>query len=50
MNFGIALSGTVCGSMFYVNWGPEGSEKLVAYDIEKDFWIAIQTYLPFIPT
>jgi len=50
VNFGIALSGTVCGSMFYgLCWGPEGSEKLVAYDIEKGFWIAIQPYLPFLP-
>ncbi|KAE9586668.1 hypothetical protein Lal_00004695 [Lupinus albus] len=39
-DFGVACSGTVCGRMFYVY---SETDKLAAYDIERGFWIAIQT-------
>ncbi|CAJ2634853.1 unnamed protein product [Trifolium pratense] len=44
-DFGGASSGTVCGSMFYVC---SNNEKLAAYDIERGYWIAIQTS-PLLP-
>ncbi|KAK7283465.1 hypothetical protein RIF29_13002 [Crotalaria pallida] len=44
-DFGVACSGTVCGRMFYVY---SETDKLAAYDIERGFWIAIQT-TPFPP-
>ncbi|CAL0326954.1 unnamed protein product [Lupinus luteus] len=39
-DFGVACSGTICGRMFYVY---SETDKLAAYDIERGFWIAIQT-------
>lgn len=40
VDFGVACSGIVCGMMFYVY---SETDKLAAYDIERGFWIAIQT-------
>nr|KYP64869.1 F-box/kelch-repeat protein At5g42360 family [Cajanus cajan] len=39
-DFGVARSGTVCGRMFYVF---SETDTLAAYDIERGFWVAIQT-------
>jgi hypothetical protein len=39
-DFGSPYSGIVCGKMFYV---VSRTHKLAAYDIEKGFWISIQT-------
>lgn len=39
-DFGVARSGIVCGRMFYVY---SETDKLAAYDIERGFWIGIQT-------
>ncbi|KAI4336689.1 hypothetical protein L6164_015183 [Bauhinia variegata] len=39
-DFGVACSGVVCGRMFYVY---SETDKLAAYDVERGFWIAIQT-------
>lgn len=44
-DFGIACSGVVCGGMFFVY---SETDKLAAYNIERGFWIAIQTS-PFPP-
>lgn len=38
-NFGVACSGAVCNGAFYVY---SESDRLVAYDIEKGYWITIQ--------
>ncbi|KAI4317043.1 hypothetical protein L6164_024954 [Bauhinia variegata] len=45
LDFGVACSGVVCGRMFYVY---SETDKLAAYDIERGFWISIQT-TPFPP-
>ncbi|MED6179636.1 hypothetical protein PIB30_002966 [Stylosanthes scabra] len=44
-DFGVACSGIVCGRMFYVY---SETDKLAAYDIERGYWISIQTS-PFPP-
>ncbi|XP_015934073.1 F-box/kelch-repeat protein At5g42350 [Arachis duranensis] len=44
-DFGVACSGIVCGKMFYVY---SETDKLAAYDVERGFWISIQTS-PFPP-
>ena len=44
LDFGGVSSGTVCKSKFYVC---SRNEKLAAYDIERGFWIAIQSSPPF---
>lgn len=44
-DLGVACSGVVCGGMFYVY---SETDKLAAYNIERGFWIAIQTS-PFPP-
>ncbi|KAJ8755571.1 hypothetical protein K2173_022150 [Erythroxylum novogranatense] len=38
--FGVVCSGAVCHGVFYVY---SESDKLMGYDIEKGFWMAIQT-------
>lgn len=43
LDFGGVCSGTVCKSKFYVC---TRNEKIAAYDIERGFWIAIQTSPP----
>lgn len=40
MDFGIACSGVVCNAMFYVY---SETDKLAGYDIEKGYWVRIQT-------
>ncbi|CAL9028326.1 unnamed protein product [Prunus brigantina] len=45
VDFGIVCSGVVCNGMFYVY---SESDKLAGYDIERGFWIGIQTS-PFPP-
>ncbi|GLT58837.1 hypothetical protein SLA2020_316990 [Shorea laevis] len=40
IDFGIVCSGVVCHLMFYVY---SETDKLAGYDIERGFWIAIQT-------
>ncbi|GLT46040.1 hypothetical protein SLA2020_198300 [Shorea laevis] len=45
IDFGIVCSGVVCNGMFYVY---SETDKLAGYDIERGFWIAIQTS-PFPP-
>nr|XP_009618639.1 F-box/kelch-repeat protein At5g42350-like [Nicotiana tomentosiformis] len=44
-DFGVACSGVVCNGMFYVY---SESDKVAAYDIEKGYWVRIQTS-PFPP-
>ncbi|KAI3424029.1 F-box domain-containing protein [Psidium guajava] len=44
-DFGIVCSGTVCNGIFYVY---SESDKLAGYDIERGYWIGIQTS-PFPP-
>ncbi|AES69653.1 F-box/kelch-repeat plant protein [Medicago truncatula] len=44
LDFGGVSSGTVCKTKFYVC---SRNEKLAAYDIERGFWIVIQTSQPF---
>ncbi|XP_008812683.1 F-box/kelch-repeat protein At5g42350-like [Phoenix dactylifera] len=39
-DFGVVCSGAVCGGMFYVY---SDADRLAGYDLEKGFWIAIQT-------
>ncbi|KAI6688496.1 hypothetical protein NL676_025324 [Syzygium grande] len=39
-DFGIVCSGTVCNGIFYVY---SESDKLAGYDIERGYWIGIQT-------
>lgn len=45
VDFGVACSGVVCNGMFYVY---SESDKVAAYDIEKGYWVRIQTS-PFPP-
>ncbi|XP_068326081.1 F-box/kelch-repeat protein At5g42360-like [Pyrus communis] len=45
VDFGFACSGVVCNGMFYVY---SETDKLAGYDIERGFWIGIQT-TPFPP-
>nr|XP_010320469.1 F-box/kelch-repeat protein At5g42350 isoform X1 [Solanum lycopersicum] len=45
VDFGIACSGVVCNGLFYVY---SESDKLAAYDVEKGYWVRIQTS-PFPP-
>ncbi|KAF7829469.1 F-box/kelch-repeat protein [Senna tora] len=45
LDFGVACSGVVCGGMFYVY---SETDKLAAYNIERGFWMPIQTS-PFPP-
>ncbi|KAK4387815.1 F-box/kelch-repeat protein [Sesamum angolense] len=40
LDFGVACSGVVCHGMFYVY---SESDKLVGYDIERGYWVTIQT-------
>lgn len=40
MDFGIACTGVVCNGMFYVY---SETDKLAGYDIEKGYWVRIQT-------
>lgn len=40
VNFGVVCAGVVCNGMFYVY---SEADKLAGYDIERGFWIAIQT-------
>ncbi|KAL3830525.1 hypothetical protein ACJIZ3_019327 [Penstemon smallii] len=40
LDFGIARSGAVCNGIFYVY---SENDKLVGYDIEKGYWVRIQT-------
>ncbi|KAL0392264.1 UNVERIFIED_CONTAM: F-box/kelch-repeat protein [Sesamum radiatum] len=40
LDFGVACSGVVCHGMFYVY---SESDKLVGYDIERGYWVRIQT-------
>lgn len=40
LDFGVVCSGVVCGGMFYVY---SETDKLAAYNIERGFWIAIET-------
>lgn len=44
-DFGIVCSGTVCNGIFYIY---SESDKLAGYDIERGYWIGIQTS-PFPP-
>ncbi|KAH9660166.1 F-box/kelch-repeat protein [Citrus sinensis] len=45
VDFGVVSSGVVCNGIFYVY---SETEKLAGYDIERGFWIGIQTS-PFPP-
>lgn len=45
VDFGVVSSGVVCNGIFYVY---SETDKLAGYDIERGFWIGIQTY-PFSP-
>ncbi|XP_050219192.1 F-box/kelch-repeat protein At5g42350-like [Mercurialis annua] len=45
IDFGVVCSGVVCNGIFYVY---SETDKLMGYDIERGFWIAIQTF-PFPP-
>ncbi|KAK4351839.1 hypothetical protein RND71_027357 [Anisodus tanguticus] len=40
LDFGIPCSGVVCNGMFYVY---SETDKLAAYDVEKGYWVRIQT-------
>ncbi|KAL2522078.1 F-box/kelch-repeat protein [Forsythia ovata] len=40
LDFGVACSGVVCNGMFYVY---SESDKIAGYDIERGYWIRIQT-------
>lgn len=40
VDFGVVCSGVVCGGMFYVY---SESDNLVGYDIERGYWVGIQT-------
>ncbi|PIN23320.1 hypothetical protein CDL12_03954 [Handroanthus impetiginosus] len=40
LDFGMACSGVVCCGMFYVY---SESDKLVGYDLERGYWVRIQT-------
>ncbi|MCL7036818.1 hypothetical protein MKW94_017947 [Papaver nudicaule] len=40
VDFGVVCSGVVCGETFYVY---SETDKLAAYDLEKGFWVGIQT-------
>ncbi|CAN4123110.1 unnamed protein product [Withania somnifera] len=40
VDFGIACSGVVCNGLFYVY---SETDKLAAYDVEKGYWVRIQT-------
>ncbi|KAE8704241.1 F-box/kelch-repeat protein [Hibiscus syriacus] len=40
IDFGVVCAGVVCNGMFYVC---SDNDKLAAYDIERGFWIGIQT-------
>lgn len=42
-DFGAVCSGAVCGGMFYVY---SEADRLAGYDLEKGFWITIQTSRP----
>lgn len=43
LDFGTACSGVVCNKIFYVY---SESDKLIGYDIERGYWVNIQTYNP----
>lgn len=43
LDFGIACSGVVCKSVFYVY---SESDKLAGYDVERGYWVRIQTEFP----
>jgi hypothetical protein len=45
MDFGVVCSGVICNGMFYVY---SETDKLMGYDIERGFWMAIQCS-PFPP-
>lgn len=45
LDFGVISSGVVCNGMFYVY---SETDKLAGYDIERGFWVGIQT-TPFPP-
>ncbi|KAJ6336448.1 hypothetical protein OIU78_012946 [Salix suchowensis] len=45
MDFGVVCSGVICNGIFYVY---SETDKLMGYDIQRGFWMAIQTS-PFPP-
>ncbi|KDP36770.1 hypothetical protein JCGZ_08061 [Jatropha curcas] len=45
IDFGVVCSGVICNGIFYVY---SETDKLMGFDIERGFWIAIQTF-PFPP-
>ena len=45
MDFGVVCSGVICNGIFYVY---SEADKLMGYDIQRGFWMAIQTS-PFPP-
>ncbi|KAG8654496.1 F-box/kelch-repeat protein At5g42360 [Manihot esculenta] len=45
IDFGVVCSGVICNGIFYVY---SETDKLMGYDIERGFWIGIQTF-PFPP-
>ncbi|XP_002510700.2 F-box/kelch-repeat protein At5g42350 [Ricinus communis] len=41
IDFGVVCSGVICNGIFYVY---SETDKLMGYDIERGFWVAIQTF------